>query len=213
MPGEWSYQAQVVVHGSISGQTTANVLHFAQPGPLDVFDPVTVGEQLKALANAVHQCIVDTFISAATADWRYFHTQAKSMLGDGVEVTNDNPAVVQGEAGVQGVNVACQLIHVKSFAGGRNGRGRNFWAPGGENVASAGEWDPAALVLLAAFCACMAGKFIGAEATTPWRLGVLSRELFGGLFGNWDAAFFEAKQLEPEVIISTMGTRRKGTGS
>jgi hypothetical protein len=217
MPGEWSYHAQAVIHGSISGQATNTVLHFAQPGPLDTFTPELVLAQLKLLANAIHDCILTTLIPAVTSDWTYLHTEVVDFTIDSsIKTLNDAPAPAVGTSGVQGVNVASQLVHVRSGLGGRNGLGRNFWPPAGEAVATAGEWDPAALALLAAFCACMAGKFIGTPevpATEPWRLGVLSRSIFGGLFGNWDAAFHAAISLEPEIIISTMGTRRKGRGA
>jgi len=214
MPGQFAAGAEATVVGQISGQATANVLHFSIVGPADVTDPNIITTKLRELAEAIHDCIVETFIPAATSDWTYLRTEVREkMLGTGIEVTNDSPAPVVGTAGVQGVNVASQLIHVRTGAGGRNGRGRNFWAPAGENVATQGEWDPAALVLLAAFAACMATKFIGPEKTTEWSIGVLSRSIFGGVLGNWDAAFFEAINLEPEVIISTMGTRRKGRGA
>jgi hypothetical protein len=214
MPGEWSYHAQAIIHGRISGEKTATVMHFAQPGPLDVFNPQEVLAQLKILANAIHDCVLNTLIPAVTSDWTYDHTEVRDMTTEsGLSTINDAPVATPGTAGPQGVNVASQLVHVRSGQGGRNGLGRNFFPPAGENVATAGQWDPAALALIAAFCACMAGKFIGAGATNAWRMGVLSRSLFGGLFGNWDTAFHEAIELEPEAIISTMGTRRKGSGS
>lgn len=213
MPGTWSAGAQAVISGDISGQRTATVLYFGIPGSADVTDPALLLVKLKALANAIHDCIVTTLLPAVTSDWTYEHVEVReAMLGTSLSTLNDNPASAPGTAGPQGVNVASQLVHMRSGQGGRNGLGRNFYPPAGENVATQGEWDPAALVLIAAFCACMAGKFIGAEKTTEWSIGVLSRTIFGGIFGNWDAAFHEAIELEPEAIISTMGTRRKGRG-
>lgn len=214
MPGTWSAGAEVVVHGMISGQRTATVFHFGIPGPADVTDPTTLTQKLGELAAAVGECIVSTLRPAVTSDWTYIRTEASEiMLGTGIQVTDLVGANQAGTSGPQGVNVACQMIHVRSGQGGRNGLGRNFLPPGSEENATGGEWDAPALALVAAFCLCMSNKFIGGGATTEWRIGVLSQTILGGLFANFDAAFFEAIELETEAIISTMGTRRKGRGA
>lgn len=214
MPSPWARGARVVIKGLIHGEEYNNVLHFATNTVVN--DGTELETLLRQLADAVQQCVAEVLINAATEDWSYTLTEATAIapsLGD--PITSTNPVVTAGVTGPQGIGFGATLVQVRTGTGGRKGRGRMFLPPGPEAMATAGEWDPALLALVAQFCACMAGKFIGAGATTPWRLGVLSRKDMGTppSPANFNAAFREATSLVPQKIIAKMGSRQKGKGS
>lgn len=212
MPRPWAAGARVRVVGRLSGQLTNNVMHFATNTVIN--DPVALNQLLQQLAQAVHDCIRDAMLPFATNDWKFESVEATGIyptLTDPVSVTNAANAVANGNP--QGVGFASALISIRTGTGGKSGRGRIFAPPGGENVATAGTWDPAFLALVAQFCACMAGKFIGAGHTTPWFIGVLSRKVLRGGPMLFDDAFREAISLEPESVIAQMGTRKLGRGA
>lgn len=199
--------------GSISGQDCIQVLHFGVNTPWNV-DTVTVNGRLKELANAIKQCIVDVLLPGLSSDYFFHRVECQAIypnLSD--PVPNDAPVSVNGGGAVQGVNVAAQLINIRTGQGGRRGRGRNFWPPAGENVATGGAWEPAALAILAAFCACMAGKFIGPNPTTDFELGVYSRTIDNSIGQDFQDAFSKATEMLPQAAIATMGTRKMGKGS
>lgn len=213
MPGDWNAGMRARIIGRINGERTVNVLHF---GYADVWNvdniPVNI-DLLKQLANAIHDCILTTLIPVMSNGWTYEFTEVQVIAPNTMDpVTNDAPAPVVGTGGPQGVNQAVLLTSLRSGIGGRNGRGRNFWPPAGEAVATAGEWDAGTLVLMAAFCACMAGKFIGPGKSTPFTLGIFSRTLFAGIFANFATAFHAAATFGPQTNISNMSTRKKGRG-
>jgi hypothetical protein len=73
--------------------------------------------------------------------------------------------------------------------------------------------DNPTLVLLTAFLTCMAGKFTGANASTPWRLGVFSPTNLKAVGGSFDTAFREATQLSPSATLAVMRSRKLGHGA
>jgi len=68
------------------------------------------------------------------------------------------------------------------------------------------------MTLLLQFANCIVQKFIGIGATSDFRLGVYSRTIGGGLFANFNAAFFEAKQLTFSNKLAVIGRRKTGHG-
>jgi len=212
MAAPWAAGARARIIGRISGQLTVTVLHFATNTVIN--DPQTLEQLLKDLANAIRDCIGDVLLPAVSQDWTFEQVECSRIAPDLSDpFVNDNLNALAGTAGVQGVPFASQLVAVRTGVGGRTGRGRMFLPPAGEDHATAGSWDPTALALLAQFCACMAGKFIGNAATEDWRLGVLSRKLFANSPANFDTAFREATSLTPVPIIAVMGTRKVGRGA
>lgn len=213
MAGPFNAGIRARVVGDINGEDCIQVLHFGVLVPWNV-DTITVNNRLKELANAIAACIRDTLLPAVTAGYIFRFVECKAIFPNESDfVQDDGPNNLTGDGLGQGVNVASQLVHVKTGQGGRRGRGRNFWPPAGENVATLGEWDPAALALIAAFCACMAGKFMEPNPTTDFRLGVYSPTIDNILGQDFADAFSPAVTLTPSNVISTMGTRRKGKGS
>lgn len=213
MPAPWAAHAQARIHGSIHGQKTVTVLNFATNTA--IADPQTLNQLLKDLANAIKECVLETLVPAASIDWTFSHVEAVRTAPEPSDpMINDNVLATNGTAGVQGISVACQLVSNLTGQGGRKGRGKLYCPPAGENVATQGKWDPAALALIAAFCACMAGKFVGAGATSVWRLGVLSRKKEGDppVLPAIDTRFRETVQLVPVETIAYMTSRKIGRG-
>ena len=213
MAAPWAAGARVKIKGLMHGQQFNNVLHFATNTVIN--DPQTLEQLLVNLANAVKTCILDTLVPAVSSEWSFTGVEATRIHptpSDPFEATG--VIATNGTAGVQGVTFASQLVSVRTGTGGKSGRGRIFLPPAGENVATNGEWDAGQLVLVAAFCACMAGKFIGAGATEPWKFGVFSRKKVGEppVAQAFDVAFREALTLTPEKVIAVMGSRKKGRG-
>jgi hypothetical protein len=213
MAGPYNAGIRARIVGKISGQDCIQVLHFGVNVPW-VVDTVTVNNRLKELANAIHDCIVSTLLPASANNYTYNFTECKAIFPNESDfVPNDNIAPDVGAQGEQGVLVGSQLVEVLTGGGGRRGRGRNFWPPAAEVNALAGQWNPAALVLIAAFCACMAGKFMEPNPTTDFRFGVYSRTTDDELLNDFSSSFREAIALRPSSIIATMGTRKLNRGS
>ena len=213
MAGPYNAGIRARVVGKISGQDCIQVLHFGVNVPW-VVDTVTVNARLKELANAIRDCIVTTLIPAVSNNYSFQFVECKAIFPEESDfVVNDDPSVEVGDLGEEGVLVAAQLVEIRTGGGGRRGRGRNFWPPSAEINATAGEWSPGALVLIAAFCACMAGKFMEPDPTTDFRLGVYSRTQDDELLQDFSSSFREAISLVPSPIIATMGTRKLNRGS
>lgn len=211
MPSPWARGFRVRVVGKLHGQLYNNVLHFATN--VEILDAPTLNARLKELANAVQECILQ-LLPAATEDFSFETVEAEAIAPAVTDPINSDVSVTtQGEGTTQGVGFASCLVSVRTGGGGKSGRGRMYLPPGGEDFATAGEWTAPQIALIAAFCACMAGKFIGAGATTQFRLGVLSRKTFANTPANFDAAFREATELIPQRVIASMRTRQKGKGS
>lgn len=214
MPAPWNAHAVARIIGEIHGQTTNNVLHFATNTALGGGADIT---ELIALGVAIMACIEDTLLPAVTSDWNVTAVTTQYM-GTVLPVTTTDPQVtgVQG-AGVgqlsaTSVSFAASLVHLRSGVGGRRGRGRLFLPPPGEAQVAASTIDAPTVDLLIDFLTCFIGKFVGASATTNWRLGVYSRKIGGADFNNFNNAFFEVKTLDASNKLAVIGRRRVGHG-
>lgn len=212
MPGPWARGIRVRIIGHIHGQLTVNVLHFGTHEV--VSDPPAINALLLQLATAVAACIIDNFLPAATSDWSLARVEAQEIaptLSDPVVFTPEDPAV--GTAGVASASFLASLVQIFTGGGGRSGRGRIFLPPAGEAQTANSLLDAGTMTAIAAFLACVAGKFIGVGATEPFALGVLSQKTFQNTPANFDAAFREATQLVPSNVVAIMGTRKVGRGA
>jgi len=211
MAAPWAAGAQVRIIGELHGQETVNVLNFAtntQPQDTDF------NNMLVALAQAMKACVIETLLPAVTSDWTFRRVEAQllhpSKTNPVIESgTNDN----KGTLSATSVSFQSSLVSIRSLFGGRSGAGRFFLPPPGEAEIALSEMDGPTLVLLAAFLACVAGKFMSDQATEQWRLGVLSRKLAGAQLANFDAGFHEAVGLTPHSTISCIRSRKKGHGN
>lgn len=214
MPPPWAAHAIGRIHGEIHGQQTVNVLHFATNTSVD--DAPPPHPLLLQLAEALLECAVDTLLPAVTSDWRLVKTSA-TFVGTVTGTNTDSydataPPASVGELSPTSVSFIASGVDLKTGIRGRRGRGRIFLPPAGEAQIAASEIDAPTLLLIAEFLTCLAGKFLGASPTTPWRLGVYSRKIGGASFANFDNAFSVVAQMSPRGTAFVIGRRKKGRG-
>lgn len=214
MPPPWAAGAKLRIVGKIHSQDCIQVMHLATNTVVN--DDATGIALLKALADAMAQCVVDTLLPAVTSDYQFHHVEVTSIHPFKSDpIISDLVGPTAGQLGAQGVGFAAQLADLRTGGGGKSGRGRNFYPPASEAVATAGAWDGAQLLLLAEFLACVGAKFLGAAPSTPWRLGVFSRKKVGDPPVNqtFDNAFREGRSYTAVNTIAVMGTRKLNRGS
>lgn len=212
MAAPWSAGAQARIIGEMHGQETVNVMHFATNE--SVSDPGSLDTLLLQLAEAMLACVIETLLPAVTQDWRAVKVDAKRIypaVSDPIVATADPDSV--GELGVTSVSFAASLVNLRTGGGGRRGRGRVFLPPAGEAQIAQSVIDGPTLALIAAFCTCVAGKFLGASPTTDWRLGVLSHKDLTSTGGTFNNAFRIVSSLNPVADVAVMRSRRKGHGA
>jgi len=211
MAAPWVAGAQARIVGELHGQQTVNVLHFATNDAIS--DPGALDEILLALAEAIRDCVVEFLLPAVTIDWKFVKADAKRIypvLSDPI-VSTGLPEHV-GELGVTSVSYAASLVNIRTGQGGRRGRGKMFLPPAGEAQIAQSTIDGPTLVLIAAFTACVATKFMGSDPETPWHLGILSQKDLSGVGGTFDNSFRIATSLNPVADCAVMRSRRKGRG-
>lgn len=211
MAAPWNAGAQARIIGEIHGQTTINVMHFATNDSIE--DEGALDTILLALATAIGECVIDTLLPAVSIDWTFIQSDAKRIypvVSDPVIFTAPGGSV--GELGVSSVSFASSLMNIRTGGGGKRGRGRVFLPPAGEAQIANSAIDGPTLVLLAAFAACVATKFMGADPETPWHLGILSRKNLSETLGTFDNSFRVATQLSPAADVAVMGSRKRGHG-
>ena len=213
MPPPWAAGARLRIVGEIHGSETNNVLHFAT-NTQGWDDPTFLRDQLILLLQALRDCVRETLLPAVSSDWRMVRVEGnliKPTTSDTIVVTGDLTDV--GELSPVSTSFQAALVNVRSGIGGRRGRGRMFLPPPGEAEIVSSDIDGPTLALLALFLACVAGKFMGANPSTIWRLGVLSRTDAGPTLANFDTGFREAQSLNPVTTVAIMSSRKKGVGS
>lgn len=212
MPAPWPRGAQLRIVGELHGSQCINVMHFATNTVVNDGPPLDA--ILLQLAQAMLQCAVDVLLPAVTQDYRLIKVDARQVhpvSGDPIEAVA--PANSVGQLGVTSVSFAASLAQVRTGGGGRSGRGRMFLPPPGEAQIAQSDIDGPTLALIAAFLACVAGKFIGAGATEAWRLGVLSQKKINDVLPPFDNRFREALTLAAVSTVAVMRSRKKGVGA
>jgi hypothetical protein len=211
-PGNWGHIAEVRVVGQIHGSQTVNVWHLATDEIVN--DPGSLDTLLLQLAEAMLACVIDTLLPAVSQDWSATQVEAKRIFptpSDPLIATA--PANSVGSLGPASVSFAASLVNVRTGQGGRSGRGKKFLPPPGEPETVNSEMDQPTLALITQFLLCVAGKFMGANPTTPWHLGVFSRKLAGGVIANANTGFQVVSSLNPVAKLAIMSSRKKGVGS
>ncbi|HKY46331.1 MAG TPA: hypothetical protein VJM50_24775 [Pyrinomonadaceae bacterium] len=212
MAAPWARGAIVRIVGRLHGAETVNV--FTMATNTVVNDGPNLDQLLLDLAVAMRECVTEFLLPAVTSDWTFIQCDARA-----IHPTPSDPVVASaltgsvGERGPTSVSFAASLVNIRTGIGGRRGRGRKFLPPPGEADMTASGLDDATLVLIAAFLACVAEKFIGASATAPWKIGVLSRTSMNSIGGTFDNSFREATQLSPVKLTSLLSSRKVGKGS
>lgn len=204
--------AQVRIVGELQGQECINVFHVASTQVFVDFESWQTA--LLALAQAMLECAVTTLLPAVTSDYRLVQCDAQMLAPTKTDlfVATALPGNV-GELGPTSVSFAASLVNIRTGTGGRRGRGKKFLPPPGEAQVANSLIDDPTLVLIAAFLACVATKFVGSTPSADWHLGVLSeadRKAPGGTYLN---AWREAHSLNPVASLAKMGSRKKGKGA
>lgn len=212
MPAPWTAGAQARIVGRLHGQQCINVLHFATNDA--IADQGSLDELLLQLAQALLECAVTTLLPAVTQDYELVQCDAKRIapsFSDPILATAANGSV--GELGPTSASFVASLVNLRSGVDGKRGRGRLFLPPAGEANITASAIDAGTMAAIAAFGVCLAGKFLGANPSTPWRLGVLSRKDLSGVGGNFDNAFRVVASINPVANVAVMRSRKVGHGS
>jgi hypothetical protein len=212
MSAPWTAGAQARIIGEIHGQQTVNVLHFATNDQIN--DQGTLDQLLLQLAEALRDCVVEFLLPAVTSNWRFVQCDAKRIapnVSDPILATGVPENV--GELSATSVSFAAALLNIRTGQGGRSGRGRVFLPPPGEAEIATSAIDGPTLALIAAFASCVATKFMGANKTTSWTLGVFSRKKGTGVGGSFDNGFQIATSLNPVANAAIMSSRKVGHGS
>lgn len=211
MPAPWTRGVRLRLVGEMHGSQVINVMHFATNA--EVFDGIGQDPLLDELLEAVLACLIETLLPAVTQDYSLKFIDVRPIrtsFGDPTELAAPGGSV--GSLGVASTSFAASLIQVKTGGGGRSGRGRHYLPPAGEAQTAQSELDGPTVVLITQFLLCMAGKFIGNDASTAWRMGVLSQKAFANNPANFDAAFREAHSLSAVSTVACMRSRKKGHG-
>lgn len=211
--GNWARFAELRIMGEIHGQQTVNVFHCATD--LVANDEGTLNTVLLALAEAMRDCVVEFLLPAVTSDWRFVRTDAKE-----ISPTKTDPIVVSGttaqvgELSAASHSFAASLVLLRTGTGRRRGLGKKFLPPPGEGQTANSLIDEPTLVLLAAFTACVAAKFMGAAPESNWHLGVLShKDLIDPQGNGIQGAFRVVSSINISPEAAVMRSRRRGHGN
>jgi hypothetical protein len=211
MPAPWAAHAQVRILGRLHGQQTVNVLNLATNTVVN--DDLTGIALLQQLGQDIRDCVEQTLALAVTSDWKFEMVDVRKTgptVGDTIEIAPTDQ--IEGALAPTSVSFAATLVRILTGGGGRSGRGRIFLPPPGEPQITQSAMDANTNALVVAFCACLIGKFIQ-NATTPWRLGVLSRKKVNNVLPPIDERFREAVNLTVVSQMAKIGSRKVGHGS
>lgn len=212
MPAPWSAGAELSVYGEIHGQTAVNVWHFAT-NIVGWDNPQSANDALVALATAMLDCFVTNLLPIISSDFRLIGAAAKGIHPDLKEpVVVAAPANSFGGGDPTNNSFTAILVNLRTGQGGRRGRGKKFLPPPGDDALVSSNVDGPTLIAVGTFLACVAGKFLGANPTTDWRLGVLSKTDLKAAGGSFDNAFRIVTTMTPSIDQAVMTSRRKGRG-
>jgi hypothetical protein len=202
----------VRILGTLHGQDTVNVIHFATNEVIN--DNLARDTLILQLLAQVLACVTDQLLNAVTSEWTFTGIEGTAIA----PVLSDPqfsaaPANSVGTLGPTSASFIATLCTIRTGIGGKSHRGRFFLPPAGEANTNISILDGDTLTQLNQFLACLAGKFIGAGASTPWRIGVLSRKLLANSPANFNTAFTEATSLTVSDKAAIMGSRKVGRGS
>lgn len=198
---------KVVVKGRIHGQETNNVWHFGATGVEPAY--------LQLILDVI-DCIFTTLYPATSEDWTLEMVTAQQLWPqklDPIEHVPVQPANPSRGLPAQASFVA-YLVRIRTGLGGRTNRGRMYLAGAVENDVNLSRLSDGAMTKLAAFVACMVGKFISTEgAGKAFEIGILSRKELSAVGATEQLSFTEARQLIPVREVKSMNSRKIGHGN
>lgn len=212
MPISRAHLVQLVVKCKVNGQDYRNVLHFTTD---EVVSDATRRDLLLALAVAYIACFVDVLIPVLPNTFRFDSVTVKElhpMQSDEYEQLVEGANQLGTAGGQSGPSFVATLIRLRTGKAGRTHRGRMFLPPPTELQMNADTIGDGFYDALVAFAACLAGKFIGAGASTVWRLCVLSKKGVGTPANYALATDTDVIDLLPQRELAVMRRRRLGHG-
>lgn len=205
---------EVVVEGRQESQQCLNVWHFRTRTSVDDME-------LRVL-KACMECVLTVLRPIMGSNYQLVKVRGKRVspdLGPIVEVFPEPTDEVQGESeGDTLPSYSSLLVNIHTTRGGRSGRGKMYIAgvPEGATTGSYAETTNPYWIGIAAFLACLAGKFIKANeplGTNDVEFGVMSRKI-GGLKPPYLlTGFASATKFIPNNVLSTTRSRKVGKGS
>jgi hypothetical protein len=208
MPHPYTKIVQATIVGVLHGQETNNVLHFGGNG----VDPA-----LAALLADILDCIVTAFRPAASNEWALTKVSGRPLfpqLGDPIDLFPNAP--VTGSGLPAETSFSANIIRINTGLGGRRHRGRMFMPAVIANDVNQSKLTDNGLAKLAAFAACLAGKFIAAPGAVDqkvWEIGVLSRTQAKAEGQTMETGFTPATVLTAQRVVGVMRSRRIGHGN
>lgn len=205
---------EVALEGRQEGQQVMNIMYFRCRTAVDDIE--------LRLLRALVECLLDTFVPAASSTYQYVRCVGKRVspdLGPVLEIGTESGDVIQGAAvGDALPTYASVCVNIHTTRGGRVGRGRMF-LPAVPEGATSGSFvvttQPYWLAIVA-YLACVAGKFIRQGeplGSNDIEIGVMSRKI-GGLKAPFLAdGFAPAVRFQPLNRLSHNVSRRVGRGS
>lgn len=179
MPWPTTYNSQgifmVSLEGRIHGQQTVNTFWFSQPGELGTVDWPPI---LLAAATAVLECAVTTLLPGLSSQWEITGCRAKLMsAADKQEVFVPAAANSVGALGESLPSYCSIVIQWRTPYTGKSRRGRTGFAgvPEANQALSIASGVPVTQV--AAFVACLLGKFHFTNGTETPDFIIYSRKL------------------------------------
>lgn len=212
MAAPWSAVAKLRVIGEMHGSQTVNVMHFATNTIIN--DEAGRNALLEQLAQAMLLCLIDFLLPAVTSDWRLLRVDVVDISSNNLNEVSIQPnAVSVGALSPASASFIATLLNLKTGGGGKSGRGKQFLPPPGEGESTASSLDPGTVTLVLAYIQCVVQKFVGADASEDWRIGVLSQKILKQPGGSLDSAFREVTSITVNSVLAKMGSRKKGVGA
>lgn len=204
---------QVVVKGNQGGQMYRNVMHFYDEiNRADEIDPVP---RLTTFAAAVLECFILHIVPIVTTDVRFSGCSVQQIWptkGIEVEEQPDGDDGLGVAAGDRRSTFESMVVTKKANVGGRHGKGRIKLPAPPEGSATTDYLTAPQLTALAAFAACLVGKFVGANKTTDYQLALLQRQNANAPTALSAASVRPVVHLTVEDLIGSQRTRKVGTG-
>lgn len=197
---------QARIKATVQGQTYRNVIHFGSDVAGD-----DIPTHLAALALAIFECISTVLLPILPNTTRFEAVGVKQIYPDVTEEIDDVSLAADGDAVQHSLpSFVSMMVKLQTGTGGRKWKGRFFLPPPREGDSEGSLMDDVSFGVLVNFAACLAGKFIAPGATTPYRIGVLSRVAGAGTIAD---KFKEATQIVPVKVLAVQRRRKLGVGS
>lgn len=205
---------EVVMEGRQEGQQVLNVWHFRTRTSVDDME-------LRVLRACI-DCLLTTLRPVLGSNYQFVKARGKRVAPDVGPIVEVLPAAnedIQGDSeGDTLPTFASLCVNIHTTRGGRSGRGK-FFLPGIPEGATSGSYIETTnpyWVAVAAFLACLAGKFIKANeplGTNDVEIGVMSRKIGGVKPPYLLTGFAPATGFKPRNIVGTTNSRKVGRGS